>query len=966
MNYASNNSLLVSLIFVVLLSFQHGSQCLDQQPTVLQNQQTDANLSFNTFTKVNIAPPTISTTTATKPLMQAALANAPIRPVGNLPQPTAHLPVVNDSPILSNQKVPQIAPSLVPSEQPQLSSYLYGNEDPVVHLDYSTINDEVLRKSTANFVYFNANFNYCRHCHMFLDIWRELALDIRYWRRIIKLFTINCSDEDNIDTCRRAGVTQFPQVKYYWIMSSSLDQDGQRIRILGKSTHAMRHLIMDKVLDSYNEHIKNLAQRHKSTIQLPSVVNSPFATEVSPNTPSGGSNQMASIFAPMMGQLLSSSNGGGSLGSLISAFSGKGGTGGANLPTSLTNLLGSLGGVQGVSRLMSAANSMRPKSIQPLPNNWPELDPIEISDSQQLIDLLPLDPAKSIGALLIMETQEFLYIGSEVLLDLNPYSNQTYIARVRDDRSQLLKNLTKLEDVQAPALVHVTPLREAKLILTAPKYTNDEDLRRAFVRAFDKRQTVKLPWKRTWSMPQSPNLLLKSSDGQEDDDVLNRANHVYMDDLTNTIRSSLMEQVYRHADLSDDQFNALVKYVYALINYFPFNSAEDDGLRFLKRLHTWLQNQVSPIDIGEYKKQFHDIDEVFPKREWVACKSLSNTKAIPSKSRKTVSLFENPAQIGKVVSNITRFFRGQQQQASKLKNLFNVFTNNMGPVMLNQNQGMKSGGGYQAANHSINVSRPQQQPAAKQSSQAQASEDSPIERIIKSLVSGSLGSDSSILKLISTALTGASGDSSGGSTSGKSKFAREYPCGAWKLAHVMVVNEYIKDSPRKDVKHIVMHSLYQYMLHFYACTTCGNRVNDVSSEFRLNLDEHLQDQVDSIMLLWKIHNRVNKRLEGELRPGSPIKQEFPSESLCPKCRIPRTQPDLMSTPRWQEKQVQYFLVHHYRKILPNANSSSNSIFAMSSATNLIAVDGFGQQLACCIVALVLKVWFISFQKLDIA
>lgn len=210
---------------------------------------------------------------------------------------------------------------------------------------------------------------------------------------------------------------------------------------------------------------------------------------------------------------------------------------------------------------------------------------------------------------------------------------------------------------------------------------------------------------------------------------------------------------------------------------------------------------------------------------------------------------------------------------------------------------------------------------------------SSVEKLITSVTNGSLGSDSSILRLISSTLTGTgSSPSSSGKTGVKSKFAREFPCGAWKLAHVMVVNEYLLDSPRKDVKHLVMHSLYQYMLNFYACATCGNRVSDLSGEFRLNLDAHLLEQGDSVMLLWKIHNRVNKRLEAEIRPGNPAKQQFPSETLCPKCRTAKQQGDLVSTPNWSEKNVFGFLVHHYRtqNILTSVDSSDSSDSSASS------------------------------------
>lgn len=952
--------------------------CLSSAPSALSDVGADGQP-----TAANINPLAVAAANLAKPLVQSLPSATPATSVTGAPvaaiSPTASSAVTLRSPAGAATTDGQSPPS-VPS----------SNDDPIVYLDYSTINDEVLRKGTANFVYFNANFNHCRHCHKFFQLWKELAIDIRWWRQAIRLFAINCSDEDNIDMCRRAGVTQFPQVKYYWVMSNSLDRDGQRLRILGKSVHAMRHLIMDKVLDSYTEHNRLLAQKAQQQKSASTASANPALTLFASSMAGGSSsspatsNPLAAFMGPMLGQLMA--GGGSNTGGSASHGAGGGGGGGhgglmslmgsltggspaasstvappKNPLANLAGLVGQLGGLQGVSQLIGTlmgGNSMKQRMIQPLASYWPELRPIEWSNSIQLIDSLPLDAGKNYGALLMLETQEFMYTGLEVTLDLNPYANQTHIARVRDESSQLSRNLTKRDDIQAPTLIYITPMKECRLIMTAPKYTNDEDLRRAFVRGFERRQ-VKYPVKRVWTtLASGATGNSGTSDlSQEDEDLLAKVNQVHMNDLTNALRVSLMEQVFRHSDLSDDQYNALVKYVYAVINYFPFNNEE--GLKFVKRLHSWLQNQVSLIDIGEYKKQFHDIDDYIPQRDWIGCKSLSNTKSIPTKSKKSGSfLFENPAQFGKVVSNLTRLFRNQQQQVGKLKNLFSAFTSSTvnAPVMLsNQGQGRGSYTNASATtlapNGSNKVPTSTNKPQSSADGDEKTKHESPIERLLKSLTSGSLGSNSSILKLISTALTGA-GDGAAGN---KSKFAREYPCAAWKLAHAMIVNEYIKDSPRKDVKHIVLHSLYQYMLHFYACSTCGNRVSDVSGEFRLNLDSHLQDQGDSVILLWKVHNRVSRRLESENRPHLPPKVQFPSETLCPKCRAPRGQSDFVSTPNWHDKQVLNFLVHHYRpqsliSVGSEAPSSSSSSLSRLQTPELLPISHCFGLLAAGLIA----------------
>lgn len=779
------------------------------------------------------------------------------------------------------------------------------NEDALIHLDYSSINDAILNKNTANLVLFYANLASCRHCSMLFNIWSDLANDIRWWKQVIKLFAIDCSEEDNLEPCRRAGANQIPQVKFYWIQSSSLDLDGQRIRILGKSVHGLRHSILDIVVSSYNDHNKMLSQQKSGA--------------------DGPSNPILSIVGPLISSIMNNkstygnkiSNPLASLGmpNVISMFSS---------PDITANQVG-IG--QLITNLFSSRDARRGLTpVQPIPNNWPDLEPIEVLNTQQLIDTLPLDREKSQnGALLIMETPEFLYNGLEVLLDLGPYSNVIYIARVRDDHSQLSKNLTKRDDARAPSLIMVSPDRESKTIIEGPKYTNDEDLRRIFVKTYERRQ-IKYPVRRLWFTPiikAGPNI-----DKPEDEELAGKLDKIYMNDLTNALRVSLMEQVYRHPDLGDDQHNALVKYLYTIIHYFPFQNDDSLKSRFFKRLHNWLLNQVPPIDINDYKKQLQDIDDYIPAKDWVACKSFTSVSFLPDRSKTGP---QDLKAIGKMFSNITRTLQQHNQNLSKLNAL-------LGNSLMIQPLNNLS----HTSHHNDRTDKEMTTRLAKSdlsstnrvnltSTTAAPSKASPLDSLVKSLIKSSLGSDSSILKMISDKLSPDKGGFERGAT-GMNKFAREYSCGIWKLAHVMLVNEYLKDSPRKDVKHIVIHNLYQYAVNFYGCPMCGNRVSEIYGEFKLNLDESLRDQSDSIMLLWQIHNRINKRLESETRPNLPAKIQFPNESSCPKCRISKIQQELGSIIDWNEKQVLNYLIHHYRlqNIILHDSSDSNTDTSRSS------------------------------------
>lgn len=64
---------------------------------------------------------------------------------------------------------------------------------------------------------------------------------------------------------------------------------------------------------------------------------------------------------------------------------------------------------------------------------------------------------------------------------------------------------------------------------------------------------------------------------------------------------------------------------------------------------------------------------------------------------------------------------------------------------------------------------------------------------------------------------------------------------------------------------------------------------------------------DTALWLWKAHNRANKRLSGDASedPSFP-KQQFPSSSLCPKCRLPSGEFD--------DAEVLNFLTQYYSNI----------------------------------------------------
>ena len=92
-----------------------------------------------------------------------------------------------------------------------------------------------------------------------------------------------------------------------------------------------------------------------------------------------------------------------------------------------------------------------------------------------------------------------------------------------------------------------------------------------------------------------------------------------------------------------------------------------------------------------------------------------------------------------------------------------------------------------------------------------------------------------------------------------------------------------------------------FIRHFFSCQECSKNFAKES----LNLEQEVKTLDDSILWLWRTHNRVNKRLHGDNTedPKHP-KVQFPPSSMCPSCW--QGEEDL-----WQEKNVLVFLKDFY-------------------------------------------------------
>ncbi|XP_046551237.1 sulfhydryl oxidase 2-like [Haliotis rubra] len=129
---------------------------------------------------------------------------------------------------------------------------------------------------------------------------------------------------------------------------------------------------------------------------------------------------------------------------------------------------------------------------------------------------------------------------------------------------------------------------------------------------------------------------------------------------------------------------------------------------------------------------------------------------------------------------------------------------------------------------------------------------------------------------------------------------RGYPCGMWTLFHTLTVSSHLshlRTNPQE-----VLLGISGYMKKFFGCEECSKNFMKMAS----TVEQEVHDGSDTVLWLWRAHNKANKRLHGDLSedPQHP-KIQFPSRTSCPQCHTGDT--------GWDEAKVLTYLVGLYRQ-----------------------------------------------------
>lgn len=111
---------------------------------------------------------------------------------------------------------------------------------------------------------------------------------------------------------------------------------------------------------------------------------------------------------------------------------------------------------------------------------------------------------------------------------------------------------------------------------------------------------------------------------------------------------------------------------------------------------------------------------------------------------------------------------------------------------------------------------------------------------------------------------------------------RGYTCGLWTLFHTLTVNAFLRRRMDKDYDpHETLRAIHGYVKYFFGCTECSNHFQQM---YAIDAEKSVIKPKDEIFWLWHAHNKVNKRLSGDITedPEHP-KQLFPPHHACPSC-----------------------------------------------------------------------------------
>jgi len=163
-----------------------------------------------------------------------------------------------------------------------------------------------------------------------------------------------------------------------------------------------------------------------------------------------------------------------------------------------------------------------------------------------------------------------------------------------------------------------------------------------------------------------------------------------------------------------------------------------------------------------------------------------------------------------------------------------------------------------------------------------------------------------------------------------------YPCGLWSLWHALTVAQARAGTgdPRQ-----VLEAMQGYIHQFFGCRECARHFQQAIQDGQA-IKEEVESHNDAVLLLWKVHNKANLRLQGDISedPVFP-KIVFPPKEFCSDCYSLVTGTNLWD--EYNRPRVLTFLTDLYSMDRLNSQGLAGEATGLSHALVPVGEQGEG-------------------------
>ncbi|KAH8335750.1 hypothetical protein KR074_012633, partial [Drosophila pseudoananassae] len=95
----------------------------------------------------------------------------------------------------------------------QNEASLYNKDDNVEMLDSESLPSTLSLKPESKLVQFLNSF--CGDCQRFAPVFKSLSRDLYQWRKVLRVYAVDCAQERNVEICREFNIRQTPTLRYF-------------------------------------------------------------------------------------------------------------------------------------------------------------------------------------------------------------------------------------------------------------------------------------------------------------------------------------------------------------------------------------------------------------------------------------------------------------------------------------------------------------------------------------------------------------------------------------------------------------------------------------------------------------------------------------------------------------------------------------------------------------------------------